>query len=156
MAVNRSNIVHPGSVLTRAVNGKKNLKHPGKQIALSHPVTVPETTPSPPEIGASSERTAAFDPRLFLAKLGVGKSKQEYQDNESVFSQGDAADAVFYLQSGKVKLTAVSTQGKEAVVPSCRKLAFSARAVWRANRFAWPPRAQSNGAPSFGWRSESW
>jgi CRP/FNR family cyclic AMP-dependent transcriptional regulator len=103
-------------VLTRAVNGKKNLKHPGKQIALSHPVTVPETTLSPPEIGASSERTAAFDPRLFLAKLGVGKSKQEYQDDESVFAQGDAADAVFFIQSGKVKLTAVSTRGKEAVV----------------------------------------
>jgi len=51
-----------------------------------------------------------------LAKLGVGKSKQEYQEDEVVFSQGDAADAVFYLQSGKVKLTAVSAQGKEAVV----------------------------------------
>ena len=84
-------------MLTRVVNGKKNRKHPGKQIAPSHPVTVPETTLSPPEIGTSPERTAAFDPRLFLAKLGVGKSKQEYQDDESVFAQGDAADAVFYI-----------------------------------------------------------
>jgi CRP-like cAMP-binding protein len=71
---------------------------------------------SPPEIGTSPAHSAAFDPRLFLSKLGVGKSKQEYQEDESVFAQGDAADAVFYLQSGKVKLTAVSTQGKEAVV----------------------------------------
>jgi CRP-like cAMP-binding protein len=71
---------------------------------------------SPAEMGTSSERTAVFDPRLFLAKLGVGKSKQEYQDDESVFAQGDAADAVFYIQSGKVKLTVVSKRGKEAVI----------------------------------------
>jgi len=44
MADNRPNIVDPGSVLTSVVNGKKSRKHPGKQIAPSHPVTVPETT----------------------------------------------------------------------------------------------------------------
>ena len=105
--------------------------------------------------GASPERTAVFDPRPFLAKLGVGKSRQEYQEDEAVFSQGDAADAVFYLQSGKVKLTAVSAQAKKPSLPFCRKVASLARAVWRANRFACPPPAQSNRAPSFGWRSES-
>jgi CRP-like cAMP-binding protein len=71
---------------------------------------------NPERVGSSPERTAVFDPRLLLTKLATGKNKQEYQDDESVFSQGDAADAVFYIQSGKVKLTAVSTQGKEAVV----------------------------------------
>jgi CRP-like cAMP-binding protein len=116
MAVKRHVVVDPGSVLTRVVNGKKNRKHPGKQIAPSHPVTVPETTLSPPEIGTSPEHSAAFDPRAFLLKLSTGKSKQEYQGDEAVFSQGDAADAVFYLQSGKVKLTVVSKRGKEAVV----------------------------------------
>jgi CRP-like cAMP-binding protein len=84
--------------------------------ASLRPAATREVRLSPAEIGTSSERTAEFDPRLFLAKLGAGKSKQEYQEDEAVFSQGDAADAVFYLQSGKVKLTAVSTQGKEAVV----------------------------------------
>ena len=135
------------------VKKKKERKTPVNQHAPLHPVTAPEVMLSPAEIGASPERTAAFDPRLFLAKLTAGKSKQEYQEDESVFSQGDAADAVFYLQSGKVKLTVVSKRAKKPSLPSCRKVAFSARAVWRANRFAWPPRAQSNGAPSFGWRS---
>jgi CRP-like cAMP-binding protein len=116
MAVERSVVVDPGTVLTKVVHGKKIRKQPGKQIAPSHTVTTPEATLSPAEIGASPEQTAAFDPRAFLSKLSTGKSKQEYQDDESVFAQGDAADAVFYLQSGKVKLTAVSTQGKEAVV----------------------------------------
>jgi CRP-like cAMP-binding protein len=116
MAVKRPDVVDAATVLAKVVHGKKIRKHPGKQIVPSLPVTTPETTLSPPEIGTSSERTAAFDPRFFLAKLGVGKSKQEYQADESVFAQVDAADAVFYIQSGKVKLTVVSKRGKEAVV----------------------------------------
>jgi CRP/FNR family cyclic AMP-dependent transcriptional regulator len=116
MAVNRPVVVDAATVLTKVVHGKKSRKHPGKQIAPSSPDTVYKAMVSPAEIGTSSERTAAFDPHLFLAELGVAKNKQEYQDDESIFAQGDAADAVFYIQSGKVKLTAVSTQGKEAVV----------------------------------------
>jgi CRP-like cAMP-binding protein len=61
-------------------------------------------------------RAAAFDPSLLLKRLGAGKTSREYKAGESVFAQGDAADAVFYLQSGKVKLTVVSKRGKEAVV----------------------------------------
>jgi CRP-like cAMP-binding protein len=95
---------------------KKERKTPGSQRAPLDLVTAHEATLSPVEIGASPERTAAFDPRAFLSKLSTGKSKQEYQEDESVFAQGDAADAVFYIKSGKVKLTAVSTRGKEAVV----------------------------------------
>jgi CRP/FNR family transcriptional regulator, cyclic AMP receptor protein len=68
------------------------------------------------EIGAAPERSAKFDPRLLLKKINGGKTSREYTKNEPVFSQGDAADAVFYIESGKVKLTAVSKQGKEAVV----------------------------------------
>ena len=98
------------------VKKKKEQKTPVSQHAPLRPVTAHEAMVSPAKVGASPERTAIFDPRPFLAKLGVGKSKQEYQDDETIFSQGDPADAVFYLQSGKVKLTAVSTQGKEAVV----------------------------------------
>jgi CRP-like cAMP-binding protein len=102
---------------------KKERKIPGKRAPLP-PVTASEATLSPAEIGASSDRTAAFDPRAFLAKLTTGKSKQEYQDGEFVFSQGDAADAVFYLQSGKVKLTVVSKRGKEAVVAILPEASF--------------------------------
>jgi CRP/FNR family transcriptional regulator, cyclic AMP receptor protein len=57
-----------------------------------------------------------FDPKSFLAKVGEGRTIAEYHKNQVVFSQGDPADAVFYVQKGKVKLTVVSKQGKEAVV----------------------------------------
>jgi CRP-like cAMP-binding protein len=57
-----------------------------------------------------------FDANTFLAKVGVGRSIVDYRKNRVVFAQGDKADAVFYLQKGKVKLTVVSNQGKEAVV----------------------------------------
>jgi CRP-like cAMP-binding protein len=63
-----------------------------------------------------TERTDSFDPRVLLTKLSAGKFSQTYECGEFVFSQGAAADAVFYIQSGKVKLTVVSKSGKEAVV----------------------------------------
>jgi CRP-like cAMP-binding protein len=58
----------------------------------------------------------AFDPRAFLAKVGKGRTLADYTKNQRIFSQGDPADALFYIQKGKVKLTVVSKQGKEAVV----------------------------------------
>jgi CRP-like cAMP-binding protein len=62
------------------------------------------------------KRKASFDPKAFLAKVGEGRSIGDYHKDQTVFSQGDPADAVFYLQNGRVKLTVVSEQGKEAVV----------------------------------------
>ena len=59
---------------------------------------------------------ASFDPKKFLAKVGEGKTVSSYRKDQIVFSQGDHADAVFYIQRGNVKLTVVSEQGKEAVV----------------------------------------
>ena len=59
---------------------------------------------------------AAFDPKTFLAKVGEGKTVSSYRKDQTVFSQGEIADAVFYIQQGKVKLTVLSEQGKEAVV----------------------------------------
>ena len=61
-------------------------------------------------------RRPPFGPKSFLAVVGEGRSIGEYHKGEIVFSQGDPADAVFYIQSGKVKVTVVSEQGKEAVV----------------------------------------
>jgi CRP/FNR family cyclic AMP-dependent transcriptional regulator len=58
----------------------------------------------------------SFDTKSFLAKIGEGRNIGKYRKNQIVFSQGDPADAVFYIQSGKVKKTVVSEQGKEAVV----------------------------------------
>src|SRR2546428_7871756 len=59
---------------------------------------------------------ATFDPKEFLAKVGEGKTISKYRKDQIVFSQGEVADAVFYIQQGKIKLTVVSEQGKEAVV----------------------------------------
>jgi len=59
---------------------------------------------------------APFDPKLFLAEVGEGRTRCDYQKNQKVCSQGDRADAIFYIQKGKVKLTVVSNQGKAAVV----------------------------------------
>jgi len=94
----------------------KERKTPGTLSAPLRPAATREMSSSPVKIQAAPNGAASFDAGLLLARLGAGKSRQEYQDGEAVFSQGDAADAVFYLQSGKVKLTVVSKRGKEAVV----------------------------------------
>jgi len=57
-----------------------------------------------------------FDPKIFLAKVGDGKTISKYQKDQIVFSQGNEADAVFYIQKGKIKIVVASEQGKEAVV----------------------------------------
>jgi len=57
-----------------------------------------------------------FDPKAFLSKVNGGRAISDYRKDKVVFRQGDPSDAVFYIQSGKVKTTVVSEQGKEAVV----------------------------------------
>jgi len=57
-----------------------------------------------------------FNPQSFLASIGRGKTHTDYSRNQKVFAQGDEAQAIFYIQKGKVKLTVVSNQGKEAVI----------------------------------------
>ena len=57
-----------------------------------------------------------FDPKTFVARVGQGKVIADYKKNQNIFSQGETAEAVFYIQKGRVKLTVLSEQGKEAVV----------------------------------------
>jgi CRP-like cAMP-binding protein len=57
-----------------------------------------------------------FDPKAFLATIGDGRKILEFEKGETIFAQGDTADAVFYVQRGKIKLTVVSQTGKEATV----------------------------------------
>lgn len=57
-----------------------------------------------------------FDPKAFLAKVESGRTITKYQKDQIVFSQGDDADSVFYIRSGKVKANVISEHGKEAVV----------------------------------------
>jgi CRP-like cAMP-binding protein len=68
------------------------------------------------EIGALPGKNSAFDLEIPLNKLMAGKSRRDYLTGDSIYSQGDPANAVFYIQSGKVKLTVVSMSGKEAVI----------------------------------------
>src|ERR1700686_2609243 len=67
-----------------------------------------------PPMKAKQKQT--FDPKIFLAKIGKGRTLKDHQQSQMIFSQGGPADAIFYIKKGKVKLTVVSPQGKEAVV----------------------------------------
>ncbi len=58
------------------------------------------------------KRRPSFNPKSFLAKIGEGRSIHAYRREQIVFSQGDHADAVFYIQKGKAKVTVVSERGK--------------------------------------------
>jgi len=62
------------------------------------------------------QTNATFDPQTFLAVVGAGQSVTIYNERQPVFAQGDPADALFYIHKGRIKLTVVSRQGKEAVV----------------------------------------
>ena len=57
-----------------------------------------------------------FDPRKFLARIGEGRKVVAFSKKQTIFAQGDSADAVFYIQAGKIKLTVVSKIGKEATL----------------------------------------
>jgi CRP/FNR family cyclic AMP-dependent transcriptional regulator len=55
-------------------------------------------------------RSTPFNPKLFLTKVSSGKTQLTAGDNDLIFSQGDAANAVFYVQTGKVKLNVLSSE----------------------------------------------
>ena len=58
----------------------------------------------------------AFDPDTFLATIGEGRKILAVPKKQTIYAQGDEADAVFYIQKGKVRLTVVSKTGKEATI----------------------------------------
>ncbi len=62
------------------------------------------------------KKKSSFDPKIFLAKANGGRTIKKYRVNDRIFAQGDAADSIFYIQEGRVKLTVLSRRGKEAVV----------------------------------------
>jgi CRP/FNR family cyclic AMP-dependent transcriptional regulator len=65
---------------------------------------------------AKKVKKVPFDPVVFLATVDGARTVSKYRKNETIFSQGSPADADFYIQKGKVKITVVSERGKEAVV----------------------------------------
>jgi CRP-like cAMP-binding protein len=72
----------------------------------------------------ASKRTLGFSSTVLRKKFGAGMTVRNYRDKEVVFSQGDTADAVFYIQSGTVKLTVVSTRRKKAVIAFLQRGSF--------------------------------
>jgi len=64
----------------------------------------------------SIKKKRDFDPNTFLATIGEGRKVASFPKKQTIFAQGDAADAVFYIQKGKVRLTVVSESGKEATL----------------------------------------
>src|SRR5512140_3944395 len=77
---------------------------------------MPRIRPIERRAAMSKPPKVIFDPKDFLAKVGAGKAILEFRKNQRVFQQRDVADTVFYIQKGRVKLTVMSEQGKEAVV----------------------------------------
>jgi CRP/FNR family transcriptional regulator, cyclic AMP receptor protein len=65
---------------------------------------------------AAARKRRDFDPHAFLATIGVGRKVVLFPKKQGIFTQGDSANAVFYIQTGKVKLTVVSKPGKEATI----------------------------------------
>ena len=95
-----------------------------------------------------------FDPKLFLAKVGEGRKIVDYSKNQVVFSQAERADAIFYIQKGKVKLTVVSSAGKEAIIAILGPATFLAKEAWLAGQCAWQPPPRCQTARSYDWRKQ--
>ncbi|MGA8373080.1 MAG: Crp/Fnr family transcriptional regulator [Candidatus Sulfotelmatobacter sp.] len=65
---------------------------------------------------AAAKKRRKFDPQTFLSTINGGRTIVAFPKKQAIFAQGDTADAVFYIQTGKVKLTVVSKTGKEATI----------------------------------------
>lgn len=64
----------------------------------------------------AQKQAKPFDPKIFLAGIGAGRALRHYHLKQAIFSQGERADAVFYIQQGKVRLSVLSKQGREATI----------------------------------------
>jgi CRP/FNR family cyclic AMP-dependent transcriptional regulator len=61
-------------------------------------------------------RIKPFDPTEFLANAGIGRTIKQYRAKQTIFSQGQPSDTVYYIQKGSVRLSVISKQGKEATI----------------------------------------
>ena len=87
-----------------------------------------------------SKKNGGFNPDTFLATIGEGRKILTVPNKQSIFAQGDDADAVFYVQRGKVRLTVVSKIGKEATIAIVSHGNFFGEGCWQANCYEWAPR----------------
>ncbi len=106
-----------GGTQTATHHGNGNGAARGNGSAQAHPAAaiIAVNQPASPRRNGHA-RHMGFHAADFLAKAGLCKVIVGYPKNATIFSQGDAADAVFYIQKGKVKIAVVSSQGKEATV----------------------------------------
>jgi CRP-like cAMP-binding protein len=74
----------------------------------------PRTLPTRKSL--TQKETKLFDPKVFFENVCIGTTVRRYRPKQAIFSQGDLADAVFYIREGKVKFAVVSKQGKEATI----------------------------------------
>jgi len=74
-----------------------------------------------------NQKPPTFDAQAFFEAMGRGRTVSKYQPQDVIFSQADRADSVYYVQSGKVKLSVTSASGKEAVIASLATATSSAR-----------------------------
>ena len=74
------------------------------------------STPRKPGKRPLAKKTPSFDPGTFLAAARIGRTKEKYKRGQAIFRQGDDADAVYYIDKGKVQITVASKQGKEGVI----------------------------------------
>ena len=88
----------------------------GWQTAAPDRAASPQGIPRTTDINIPFKKRDSFDPGSFLSKAGLGKTMVQLQKKQVVFSQGDPADSVYYIQHGRVKLTVVSKSGKEATI----------------------------------------
>ena len=97
----------------RRANGSPSTRKIARQTPIG-PTLQTERNAIGPSVAIKKRRD--FDPHAFLATIGEGRKSVLFQRKQGIFAQGDAADAVFYIQTGKVKLGVVSKTGKEATV----------------------------------------
>src|SRR4051812_33693427 len=97
----------------RKSNGLSNTNGSAKTF----PLKVAPTADEPNKLALSRRlKDVGFRAANFLVDAGLGKQIIEYPKASTIFSQGDSADSVFYIQKGKVKIGVVSAEGKEATV----------------------------------------
>ena len=82
-----------------------------------------------PKTTKKQKGMVSFDPQVFLATVGAARTITECPKDYKIFSQGDPADAVFYIQSGRVKLSVVSKSGKETTISIPGKVSFVGEAA---------------------------
>ena len=104
------------------IDGTITKEHLARVLASqSEPRHLPLST----EEDRKAQRMAKFSPQKFLKQVGTGKTSLTCRETRILFSQGDVADAVFYIHTGQVKLTVKSPQGKQAIVALLKPAPFS-------------------------------